>query len=127
MAFINILEIVYPIGSIYISTANVSPAETIGGSWTQIQGATLGFTGSNGFAASMAYGGSLKISTNQMPPHGHQVVVETDSGKFEDFNVGIQYVTTSSRLSNQYLAYETGGGQNFLPYHFSVYGWYRVA
>lgn len=125
MAFINILEIVYPIGSLYISTANVSPAETIGGSWTQIQGATLGFTGSNGFATSMAYGGSLKISVNQIPSHNHYIYMHMPSGGNTDAQSGIEYV--SGGTENTKMIGDVGGGQNFLPYHFSVYGWYRVA
>lgn len=36
MAFVNLLEIVYPIGSLYFSTSSVSPAEVIGGQWEQI-------------------------------------------------------------------------------------------
>ena len=36
MAFVNLLEIVYPIGSLYFSTSSTSPAEVIGGQWEQI-------------------------------------------------------------------------------------------
>lgn len=36
MAFINLLEIVYPIGSLYFSTSSISPAEVVGGQWEQI-------------------------------------------------------------------------------------------
>ena len=36
MAWINLLECVYPVGSVYFSTINTSPASTIGGTWTQI-------------------------------------------------------------------------------------------
>lgn len=36
MAFVNLLEIVYPIGSLYFSTSSISPAEVIGGQWEQI-------------------------------------------------------------------------------------------
>ena len=30
MAFMNLLEIVYPIGSLYFSTSSISPAEVMG-------------------------------------------------------------------------------------------------
>lgn len=36
MAFVNLLEIVYPIGSLYFSTSSFSPTEVIGGQWEQI-------------------------------------------------------------------------------------------
>lgn len=35
-SFINLLDVVYPIGSIYISMNSESPASTVGGTWTQI-------------------------------------------------------------------------------------------
>ena len=111
MAFINILEIVYPVGSVYISTANVSPAENIGGTWTPIQGAVLGFTGANNFADSTNYGGNLKILVEQIPSHTHTVVVSDVVGsQFENYSVGLVYKQGDNRLSNQGLAYETGGG-----------------
>lgn len=36
MAWTNILQIFFPIGSVYFSTVNSSSASTIGGTWTQI-------------------------------------------------------------------------------------------
>lgn len=36
MAWTNILQIFFPVGSIYFSTVNSSPASVIGGTWTQI-------------------------------------------------------------------------------------------
>lgn len=36
MAWTNILQIFFPVGSVYFSTVNSSPASTIGGTWTQI-------------------------------------------------------------------------------------------
>ena len=33
----DLLQLVYPVGSIYISTNNVSPQTFLGGTWTQIQ------------------------------------------------------------------------------------------
>lgn len=36
MAFTNLLDVVYPVGSIYISATTTSPAETVGGTWTQV-------------------------------------------------------------------------------------------
>ena len=56
MAWINFLECVYPVGSVYFSTINNSPAKTIGGTWQAISGLNLGlpiksFGYDNGFQA----------------------------------------------------------------------------
>lgn len=46
--FVNLLDIIYPIGSIYVSAANVSPSDTIGGTWKKIEGKFLrGITSSD--------------------------------------------------------------------------------
>lgn len=39
--FVNLLDIVYPVGSIYISVNNVSPANSVGGIWEKIEGRFL--------------------------------------------------------------------------------------
>ena len=107
MAFINVLEIVYPVGSVYISTANVSPAENIGGTWTPIQGAVLGFTGANDFADSMSYGGSLKISVNQMPAHTHNYIKMTSRASWSISSSGNGGLYNGSSQASE----STGGGR----------------
>ena len=74
MAYVNLLEIVYPIGSIYLSTVNASPSTIVGGSWVQI-------TGDACLMASNATGstGSKKISKEQMPAHSHKPYQPTNS------------------------------------------------
>ena len=65
--FVNLLDIVYPIGSIYITFSDVSPVDSVGGSWEKIDGkflqssseteeinSTGGFSGNIGF--SILYG-----------------------------------------------------------------------
>ena len=65
--FVNLLDIVYPIGSVYITFSDVSPADSVGGSWEKIDGkflqssseiekinSTGGFSGNIGF--SISYG-----------------------------------------------------------------------
>ena len=39
--YVNLLDIVYPVGSVYITFNNVSPAESVGGSWEKIDGKFL--------------------------------------------------------------------------------------
>lgn len=56
MAWINFLECVYPVGSVYFSTINNSPAKTVGGTWQAISGLNLGvpsktFGDDSGFGA----------------------------------------------------------------------------
>lgn len=34
--FVNLLDIVYPVGSVYITFSNVSPVDSVGGSWEKL-------------------------------------------------------------------------------------------
>ena len=77
--WVNLMDIVYPVGSVYLSVSSTSPSSTIGGTWTQIKGAVLAAYGANSFASSGNYGGSLKISVSQMPEHSHDYI---DGGAF---------------------------------------------
>lgn len=38
MAYINLGQVIYPIGSIYMSYTGTSPASLFGGNWTAISG-----------------------------------------------------------------------------------------
>ena len=77
--FVNLLDIVYPIGSVYITFSDISPVDSVGGSWEKIDGkflqssseiekinSTGGFSGNIGF--SIAYGswyGTIVPTWNQ--------------------------------------------------------------
>lgn len=39
--YVNLLDIVYPIGSIYITFSDTSPVDSVGGSWEKIDGKFL--------------------------------------------------------------------------------------
>lgn len=39
--FVNLLDIVYPVGSVYITFSDVSPVDSVGGSWEKIDGKFL--------------------------------------------------------------------------------------
>lgn len=155
MAFINLLEIVYPVGSIYITTTEVSPAESIGGTWEQIKGCVLAGGGSNGYEANI-YGGSLKITTSNMPSHTHAAPVYDEAGGTYYFNTSRSFsldcvaryyaggsssdsriaitskTTESDSIGNSDLGQSkttaaTGSGTNYLPYYYGVYIYKRTA
>ena len=85
MSWVNLLDIVYPIGAVYFSRNSTSPASIVGGSWTQIQGAVLGAIGES---ISNGYGGDKTISIDQMPKHKHSVKWSKDPNdeKAVEFN-----------------------------------------
>lgn len=67
--FVNLLDIIYPVNSIYITAGSISPATSIGGTWTQIKdGACLA-----AYDGIVGYTGSKTISVKQMPAHRHDM------------------------------------------------------
>lgn len=46
--FVNLLDIVYPVGSVFISNNSVSPADSIGGTWTKLDNDTFICNGTPG-------------------------------------------------------------------------------
>ena len=109
MAFTNLLTAMFPVGSVYLSTTSTSPSSTIGGTWTQVKGATLAATGANSFAGGASYGGSLKISVNQIPSHNHFIYMHMPSGSNTDAQSGIEYV--SGGTENTRMIGDVGGGK----------------
>ena len=104
MSWINLLDVIYPVGSLYFSTSSTSPSATIGGTWTQIKGATIAAVGSNNVNAA-DYNGNLKITLNQIPNHEHKVLFGSDNfteaegaGK-QNSSTYYGYSTTYTRLA----------------------------
>lgn len=86
MSWVNLLDIVYPIGAVYFSRNSTSPASILGGSWTKVEGALLGAVGGS---VLLGYGGDTTISIDQMPKHKHSVKWsndENDEGSPLSFN-----------------------------------------
>lgn len=69
----TLLDTIYPVGSIYISATNTSPASFLGGTWAAVaQGRTLiGDDGSGYLATQTGGAASVTLTTNNMPSHSH--------------------------------------------------------
>lgn len=139
MAWINILNVIYPVGSVYFSTINTSPASIIGGTWSQLTGGMLGLVGSTGVAAAGSNGGSRKISVNQMPSHTHTFGRRSYGGSFTS-DLGWWYSNINDSGSGWLIITgaadgawgvpeiaSTGGGNDYIPAHTAVYAWKRTA
>lgn len=74
MAFTNLLDIIYPINSLYMSFDSTSPAQSIGGSWNQIIGKVI--RGNDDIDA----GGNdtHTLTESQIPSHAHSYYPRVD-------------------------------------------------
>lgn len=67
----EVLEKIYPVGSIYITTNFVNPQATLGGVWEQIKDTFLLSAGDTYKGGSTGGEATHKLSTAEMPSHSH--------------------------------------------------------
>ena len=67
----NLVDLIYPVGSIYMSVNNVSPAVFIGGIWTQIKDTFLLTAGDKYSAGSTGGEATHTLIKDEMPSHSH--------------------------------------------------------
>ena len=116
----DLLDLVYPVGSIYMSVNNVSPQTFLGGTWTQIQETFLLAAGSNhaagttGGSATHTPSGSVTVNNHtltvdEMPSHNHD---EIGWNTYENRGYQIGYGSSGSEwgLSGDTLLGGTASG-----------------
>ena len=121
----TIFDMIYPIGSIYISVASTNPQTLFGGTWEQITGdAYLKIVTEN--AGTLAGTSSEhKIPLSSIPAHHHsvpRVAQYGNSGATANFTSGNAWQGVSGVNTS-----DTGGGQAYYPYYLGVYVWKRTA
>ena len=117
----NMLELLYPIGSIYTSMNDTNPELLFGfGSWTQIVDRFLYCTYS-----SKQTGGSKKITVEQLPAHSHSITELDIRGNENGSN---QYTIAKYGGNDTTIKTgNTGGGKDYMPPYLTVFCWYRTA
>ena len=134
MAFVNILQIIYPVGSIYTSTNSTSPATLIGGTWTALtDGKFLRPSGSwNQTGGEETH----TITVSEMPSHSHQVwsgytnptlTSALDALVYQAKLQNASYHMKGNGASNFIEASGNSKAHNNLPPYRTCYMWYRTA
>jgi hypothetical protein len=86
--FSGLIDLIYPIGSIYMSTNNVSPQTFLGGSWDRIQDKFLLAAGSSYSAGSTGGAATVKLTANQSGLRNHS---HGASGSYSGANFYIRH------------------------------------
>lgn len=127
-SFVNLLDIVYPIGSIYITNNTASPASTIGGTWTAVTGAICGNTEKNG----TNYGSDTHtLTVSEIPSHHHRYRGYWSVGGVwgsETTRACIAWDDVNDGTSGGYTQ-NTGGGDShsIVQKSYGCYIWQRTA
>ena len=115
--WVNLLDIIYPVGSIYQSTNSTSPASVVGGTWSAIGGRFLLGANSTYTAGSQDGAATVTLTVDQMPSHAHsgtRTITSTLSQNFEgreNFALSGQSVDTRYTFNDWTNA--TGGASTY--------------
>lgn len=139
----SLLDIFYPVDSVYISTVNTNPASFLGGTWVAIsrEDAVLRASNTYGLTGSDTH----TLTTKEMPAHSHQednfvVVVAKNGTRIQQDGLVIEgkskrnhnivanysnYVTNNEWKVTQY----TGGGasHSIVQRSINCFVWRRTA
>lgn len=127
----ELINLIYPVGSIYMSVNSVSPTAFLGGTWEQIEDRFLLAAGSSYAAGATGGETTHTLTESEMPVHSH--ITLSGGGYTDKFAVGAGSIFSISPSANitAYTPWTTaaGGGaaHNNMPPYLAVYIWKRTA
>lgn len=75
----EMVNLIYPVGSIYMSVNNTSPATLFGGTWVQLKDKFLLGAGDSYSGGSTGGAATVTLSTSQIPAHNHSISASSNS------------------------------------------------
>ena len=137
----TLFDIVYPVGAIYMSVSEISPATLFGGTWEQIQNRFLLAAGSSYAAGNTGGEATHTLTELEIPRHTHALRANTSWGESEAlapwaqyfgsnilYDVGASGGTITSSYYYDVTQHAGGGGShNNMPPYLVVYMWKRTA
>ncbi len=124
------LDIIYPVGSIYMSVNSTNPSTLFGGTWEQIRDRFLLACGSNPNGA-MGGEASHTLTIDEMPSHTHSTLdMCSNVTGVTNYVSGWGYEEVRLNKSSWgNLVQNTGGSKahNNMPPYLAVYIWKRIS
>lgn len=120
----TIVDIIYPIGSIYLSINPTPPQQLFGGEWEQIKDRFLLSAGDTYAAGNAGGEATHTLTVGEMPAHKHDVT------SLPSNETGTEWAGASgvSALRTQSTTIVGGGAaHNNMPPYLTVYMWKRTA
>ena len=109
--FVNLLDIVYPVGSVYITFNTTSPADTIGGTWELLNNVFL-YSSAN-TAGTIGGEATHKLTVNEMPAHKHHITNKPAGNNIASnvpYQIGGAGLDYSNTFIDKYV--ESAGGSS---------------
>ena len=132
----QLLDLVYPVGSIYVSLSDVNPTVFIGGTWTQIKDRFILAAGDTYSAGDTGGEAAHTLTTAEIPDHKHSGTVlgatavngtggalsRGDWANSMTFSYNSQYPVINFSGGNM-----GGGAHNNMPPYLTAFVWQRTA
>ena len=126
----ELIDLIYPIGSIYSSLTNASPEIFLGGTWNQINGCFLLASSSKYPVGTQGGSATVTLTEAQLPSHAHNTNVQPAVNEATGYGLTVagpfqnRVIVTGGAWSTA-----TGGNapHNNMPPYLVVYMWQRVA
>lgn len=141
----SLLDLVYPIGSIYQTTKSTSPASLFGGTWSQIKDIFLLASGDSHHAGDTGGAETHTLTVEELAVHKHKQgtilqgdalgnLTTPDNGVALVNGTGAQYYNagtvikgTEAAMMNECASTGSGQPHNNMPPYLVVYMWQRIA
>lgn len=130
MAWVNLLDVIYPVGSLYFTNKTTSPAAIVGGSWTKIEEAAIRSSDTVGYVGADEHA----ITIKEMPEHSHELRNMPPwyaKNWVDGGSVYNQKSSTSNSVNYEYgnKVAMTGGGQemSLVQRSYNCFIYYRTA
>lgn len=130
----NIIDIIYPVGSIYMSLNSANPSTLFGGTWEQVKGRFLVGAGTKYKAGSTGGEATHTLTANEMPEHAHYMASGNSGGDStwtpDAGSYLVDSVTTDKTTYWAQIGMNNAGGSaahNNMPPYLAVYIWKRTA
>ena len=132
----NLLNKIYPVGSLYMSAKATSPASLFGGTWERIKDRFILAAGDNYAAGSTGGEAAVALTESQLPRHRFNVMdqngalvgnTQSDENVTKLFLPQQSYSTrgSSNCLTTNYIGQDAS--HNNMPPYLTVYIWQRTA
>ena len=104
----TLLDLLYPVGALYLSTAAADPGTVLGGTWQRIQDRFLLAAGESYAAGTTGGQAQRTLTAQQLPPHAHHITGHTGAESISHDH-GIPNIAQGGSGSGAY-AESWGGG-----------------
>lgn len=133
-SWVDMGNLVYPVGSIFQSTSSTSPATMFGGTWERIKDKFLLSAGDSYAAAATGGEAEHTLTVNEMPRHTHYFRCNyfnqqaSQSLQYGNYPIRLQ-ADSASNWNDDELLGTRGADQphNNMPPYVAVYCWKRTA